>query len=115
MAMIAGLGEGLHYIPGCGHGILVGNRIFLLGISMPAFNHLTDGREHLERPRTTDIPIYDEDQCAICSTAGQISIKADFFQLVLVMPVVHDLPAIVLHDTLATTVFFFRARAPPLA
>ena len=115
MAMVAGLGEGLHYIPGCGHGPPAGNRFFLLGINSSAASHPTDDGQHLERPQSADIPIYDENQCAICSAVGQRSIKADFFQFISVTPLVHDLPAVVLHDAPAATVFSFQARAPPLA
>jgi len=114
LATVAGVGEGLHYIPGCGHGVQVGNRILLLGISVPWDHWMTDDRPRVERPEGQDIPIYDEDQCAICSAVGQSCTSANSAPFVLVMPLVHDLPAVVPRDAPVTAARPFQARAPPL-
>ena len=114
LAIVAGVGEGLHFVPGCGHGVRVGDMVLLLGISLPEGQQPSDGRPHVERPEGQDIPIYDEDQCAICSAVGQSCISADSAQFILVMPLVHDLPAVVLRDARAATARLFQARAPPL-
>jgi hypothetical protein len=114
LAIVTGVGEGLHCIPGCGHGVEVGNRILLLGISLPEHKQSTDGRPGFERPDGQDIPVYDEDLCGICSAIGQSCTSADCVQFVLVMPLVHDLPAVVLCNAPAAAVRFFQARAPPL-
>lgn len=114
IAIVGGVSEGLHHIPGCGHGVEVGNRVFLLAISLPEHTQPTDGRPRVERPVGQDIPIYDEDLCPICSVVGQSCTSGDCVQFVLVMPLVHDLPAIVLDDAPAATVRLFQVRAPPL-
>jgi len=114
LGVVAGVGEGLHCIPGCGHGVEVGDRILLPGISLPEQKEPIDGRPRVERPDGQDIPIYDEDLCAICSAVGQNCTSADCIQFVLVIPLVHDLPAVVLCDAPTATVRLFQARAPPL-
>lgn len=114
LALVAGIGDGLHLIPGCGHGVPVGDRTLLLGISVPWDHRTTDDRPHVERPEGQDIPIYDEDQCAICSVVGQSCTSGDSAPLVLVMPLACDLPAVVLCDAPVATAHPFQARAPPL-
>ncbi len=114
LAVSSGVGEGLHWIPGCGHGIPVGNTVLLLGVGMPDAQRPADGRPHVERPQGRDVPVYDEDQCAICSVVGQSCTSADSVQFVLVVPLVDDLPPIVLGDAPATIAHPFQARAPPL-
>ena len=111
---MAGVGEGLHYIPGCGHGIEIGNRVLLLGLSLPEGRQSLVDRPLVERPNGRDIPIYDEDLCAICSAIGMRFASVHSFQIVQVMPFVYDLPAAVSRDAFAATVRLFQARAPPL-
>jgi len=114
LVILAGVGEGLHCIPGCGHGVEVGNRVLLLGISLPENKQPTDCRRHVERPEGQDIPIWDENLCAICSAVAQSCTSADCVQFVLVTPLVNDLPAVVLCDVPGATGCPFQARAPPL-
>jgi len=114
LAVVAGAGEGLHWIPGSGHGVEVGNQIFLLGISLPEHRQPIHGWSRVERPEGQNIPINDEDLCAICSMVGQSCTSADSVQFVLLVPVVHDLRPVVLCDAPAATPRLFQIRAPPL-
>jgi hypothetical protein len=115
LAIVAGVNEGLHFLPGFGHAVEDGNRVLLLGVGSPGAQRSTDSRVRVERPDGPSIPIYDEDQCAICSVVGQSSMSSDSPQLFLVMPLVHDLPALALCGAPASTGHSFRARAPPRA
>ncbi|MBN1590073.1 MAG: hypothetical protein JW888_11200 [Pirellulales bacterium] len=114
LAIISGVGEGLHWIPGCGHGVLVGNGVLFLGISAPDFPQPVDGCPRVERPQDRDVPIYDEDQCSICSVVGQICMSGGSVQVVLFVPLIEELPAVVLCDAPAAIPLPLRARAPPL-
>ena len=114
LAMISGLGEGLHYIPGCGHGTPVGERLFLLGVGAPIAQLPPDCRLHMERADGPEIPVYDEDQCAICSVIGQKTTTTDSVQFILVVPLVHDLPAASIPAAPTAPIRCFQARAPPL-
>ncbi len=67
LAIIAGVGEGLHWIPGSGHAVVEGNRMLVLGYWLPERPADDDGRAEVNRPDGPSIPICDEDQCAVCS------------------------------------------------
>ncbi len=114
LAIVAAVGEGLHLIPGCGHGVEVGNGVLLLGISLPEDQQPSDGRPLVKRPDAQDIPIYDEDLCAICSVVGQSRTCGDCARIMLVIPLVHDLPRVVLGNAPTPTPRLFSIRAPPL-
>ncbi|MBN1393980.1 MAG: hypothetical protein JW959_03030 [Pirellulales bacterium] len=113
MAVISTFGEGLHYIPGCGHGTPAGEKNFLLGFRLPADQPPPDGKR-LADSEGAGIPLYDEDQCAICSVVGHKVTAGDSFQIILVTPLVYDLPATVLLEAPAADALSFQARAPPL-
>ncbi|MBN2216435.1 MAG: hypothetical protein JW719_03565 [Pirellulales bacterium] len=116
LAIISGVGEGLHWIPGCGHGVWVGDSVVWLGVDVPAAQCPTDGRPGMDRPSSSrDIPIYDEDQCAICSAVARSCATVDSAPLVLAAPLVQDLspaPSCILHTA---NVRPAQARSPPLA
>lgn len=114
LTVISGVGEGLHFVPGCGHATPDGSHYFLLGVGGLAAQFSADGQECVDRHDGSSIPIYDEDQCSICSLIGQHSTAAKSFQFILVMPLVHELPAVAIIDTPVATTCCFQARAPPL-
>ncbi len=113
LAILAGGADWLHWIPGCGHGVPVGDGIVLLGIRVEHNPWATVDRPHVHRPHGQDIPIYSEDECAICSAAAQKCMSDGFVAFILVMPLVHDLPAVAVCDMPALTPRPFQARAPP--
>jgi len=114
LAIVSGVGEGLHWIPGCGHGVPIGNTVMWLGISVPDTRGPADDRPHVGRPQDQDIPVYSEDQCAICSAVGQNCTSVDSAPLPLVVPLVQDLPPVAVCVLPATTIRPSQARAPPL-
>ena len=56
LAIVAGTGEGLHWIPGCGHGVVVGNLVLLIGIDVPDVPRSADGLPGVEPRQGEDIP-----------------------------------------------------------
>jgi len=114
LAIVAGVCEGVHFIPGCGHGVQIGDMVLLLGISLPDGEAPTDGQSHVEYPDGPDIPVYDEDLCAICSAVGQTYSSVGPVQLVLAMPLVDELSAVVPAHLDVEPRRPFQARAPPL-
>ena len=116
LLIVTGGGEALHFIPGYGHGVQFGDIVVVLGINthQECDDQTADGQRHLKRPDGDGIPVYGGDQCAICSVVGQSCTSTEHTQFVLVMPLVHDLPAVVSSDTIAAAARLFQARAPPL-
>ncbi|MBN2577793.1 MAG: hypothetical protein JXB10_02290 [Pirellulales bacterium] len=115
LAIIAGVSEGLHWIPGCGHGVFVGDQILLLGIEAPDAHWPADARIRVERPRSKSIPFYDEDECAICSAVGHVFKSADSVPMTMAAPLVDNLPLFTFCLLPGTRGYSFQARAPPLA
>ncbi|MBN2296008.1 MAG: hypothetical protein JXM70_26485 [Pirellulales bacterium] len=115
LAIIAGVGEGLHLIPGCGHGIELGNRVLLLGVDLPQSDDLPAGDTPCVK-KTSDlkIPIYDEDLCAICSLIGEHCTPSGPFLFIVAMPLRPEVPWIVLDEVSSAVILSFHSRAPPL-
>ncbi|MBN1855196.1 MAG: hypothetical protein JW829_20865 [Pirellulales bacterium] len=114
LAIIAGFGEALHSFPGCGHGVQIGDSIVLLGIRLPDQLGFIDEGSRLEQPNGREIPVYDEAECPICSVVCKTYTAAHVAHLVLVMPLVHDLPADFFRNVPDAALHLFEARAPPL-
>jgi len=112
LTVVSGVGQGLHLIPHCGHAVPVADAFLLLGADVS--ERPMEGSTEVECPRGEDIPVYDEDQCAICSVVGQSCTGTDSFQLVLVLPLAEELPPVVLSEAPGAIAHAFGARAPPL-
>ncbi len=113
LAIIAGVGEGLHFIPGLGHGVMVGERVLVLG-------------EVPDKPRIgldaepccacthggQSVPIVEEDDCPICQIIGA-SFAPDAAAAMPALAVVaeHFLAAPAVAAVPAPAVY--HARAPP--
>jgi len=67
-----------------------------------------------KRPEGPDIPIYGEDECAICAVTGQHSAPTDSAQLFLALPLKPAALRVVLCDVDSEMAHPFQARAPPL-
>jgi hypothetical protein len=114
LAILMGIGApALHSLPGCGHGIQVGNRIILLGICLARVQSGAQAGQQFERG-TQDIPIYDDNECVICSTVGHNFAPAHSPQFAQVIPLVHKLPTAVHRAWREVAAYSFHARAPPL-
>ncbi|MBN2021451.1 MAG: hypothetical protein JW809_01535 [Pirellulales bacterium] len=114
LGIISGVGEGLHWIPGCGHGVPVGDTIVLLGIEAPDAPRPADDHPRVERPRGEDIPIFGEDQCAICSAVGQTYSSFDVVPWSPAAQPVGDLPSVAVWFLPTPSLGRFQARAPPV-
>ena len=114
LTIISGVGEGLHWIPGCGHATPVGDSFLLLGIDLADTDHPTNGRSHVQRPEEPDVPVFDEDECPVCSMVGQTCTAGEFVSHSLEALLVQEcLPPVCLVVSLNTRQLF-HARAPPL-
>lgn len=120
IAIVGGMGEGLHSLPGCGHALRVGNRTVLLGVELPESRRVAGRAEVAEGPRAhgphdePDIPVYDEDLCPICSSVGKVYFSTNGVQFVLTIPLI-QLPPVTFHrDVNNTRGRLFQARAPPV-
>jgi hypothetical protein len=114
-ALVGGAGEGLHLIPGCGHGVEVGQTVVLLGIDPSDAQVPTpDGPSRVASPEKRSIPVYDEDSCAICSAVGEYRHAGGPVQLVLAVPLAHDLPMAAVGEVHTVAACPFQPRAPPL-
>ena len=63
---ISAAGEGLHYLPGCGHAVELPGGYLFLGMSIqpsPSVGHRPTG---VGRPQGDPIPLRDAGTCAIC-------------------------------------------------
>ncbi len=91
LLVIGAAGDALHWVPGCGHGVEVGDTIVWLGIapdtsSPPSEQGFTEGAP-------LSHPVYDEAECGICSAAGNARVLSDApaisqsFPLVQLVPV----------------------------
>lgn len=114
LAIISGIGEGLHWIPGCGHGVAIGDAVLLLGISVPDVPRPDDGRTCIGDREGPRIPVYDEDQCAICSAVGQNCTSVDSPPAILVLQLMQELAPVVHTIAPAIPARSFQARDPPL-
>lgn len=115
LAIVAGVNEGLHLVPGLGHAVEVGSGYLLQGIDLRERRQATESGKGIGHPDGPDIPIYDEDQCAICSAVGQSAASGHGAELYLVVPLGDDLPAFSDGRVSTPTGHCFRPRAPPLA
>lgn len=71
LTLIAGLGEGLHWLPGMGHGLLVGDRVLLLGETpRDPLGGLGSRACCTGVPSDDSLPVLDEDDCPICQILG---------------------------------------------
>lgn len=115
LTIVSGVGEGLHLIPGCGHGVEVGGRVLLFGIEFARPDAPISDWLCVERSDDPNIPMRDEDDCPICSLLARCFSLTSHVQFVLVMPLTHDLPAAVVCAAPSLSLRLHWARAPPLA
>ncbi|MBM4095005.1 MAG: hypothetical protein FJ276_37180 [Planctomycetes bacterium] len=116
LAMVAGLGApALHAIPGCGHGVVIGDRILVLGMRLPGYGCGKADSLQLERSRGPGIPLLDESDCFICAAAGKTCPSAFTPLFTLVMPRLHDVTGARWCERAVGTAHCFRSRAPPVA
>jgi len=71
LTIIAGAGEGLHLIPGLGHGVKVGERVLVLGQTPagPSFGLASFSCCECSGGEGS-LPVLDEDDCPICQIVG---------------------------------------------
>ncbi len=114
LAIVAGLGEALHGLPGLGHGVIVGDRVLVLGDAPPDARGGFAARACCTgAPCGTSLPVYDEDECPICQILGASFAPA----APLLLPALDAVAEPLVADTVAAasrTPAVYHARAPPL-
>jgi len=113
LTIVAGLGEGLHLIPGLGHGVIVGERVLVLGETPdePSIGFNTESCCVCTHGGKS-IPIVDEDDCPICQIIGA-SFAPDAAAAMPALDVVAGQPLSEPPVTAAPAPAFYQARAPP--
>ncbi len=113
LAIIAGVGEGLHFIPGLGHAVLVGERVLVLG-ETPATPSLGPPISPCCEcsSGTGSLPVLGEDDCPVCQILGASFAPAAPPPLLAVDVVARDtLAGLPVAATPAPALY--QARAPP--
>lgn len=116
LGLVAGMGEGLHLIPGCGHGTEVGNVVLWVGCcsfenSRPTNDHDEPG---VTVPGKPPPPIESEEACPICSKLGKHFTLSSPIPVGFVTRLQTEVPVVVLRDVPVETAGMIKARAPPL-
>jgi hypothetical protein len=63
---ISAAGEGLHYLPGCGHAVELPGGYLFLGLSIQRSPNVGQRPTGVGQPRGAPIPLRDAGTCAIC-------------------------------------------------
>ncbi len=115
LTIVAGVGEGLHLIPGMGHGVVVGERVLFLGAvpaAMPMAKPSLGGACCVGTPCGESVPVLDEDDCPICQIVGA-SFAPDAVAMAPAVDVVAAQPTGEPPVAAAPAPAFYQARAPP--
>lgn len=113
-AAISGLGEALHFLPGCGHAVSAGSGYLWMG-KLDAGMRLcrSDGVTRVERPNPNRSPVPTAEQCPICQHFSFASSGVTCVVFVAVSMLAQALPAPDCLQPLPPTAQSFQARAPP--
>ena len=116
LGLVAGVGEGLHLIPGCGHGVEVGNGVLWVGCCGFETPYPTSDHDQPEVtvPGKPAPPIESEEACPICSKLGKHFTLPSPIAVGFVARLQSEAPVVVLRDVPVETAGVIQARAPPL-
>ncbi len=114
LTIVASVDEGLHYIPGFGHAAPEGNGYFLLGITLPDDAPPVSSQTRIAGKSGPDIPIYDEDECPICSAAQTRSLFGEVASFESAESLVCDTPMPVFLSAFSAVGRSSQPRAPPI-
>jgi hypothetical protein len=113
-AAISGLGEGLHFLPGCGHPISAGAGCVWMGWIDPGIRlGPGDGVTRVQCPNQDRSATPTADQCPICQHFSFASSVTAGVVFVAVSMLAQALPASDCPQLPPTTAQSFQARAPP--
>ncbi len=112
---ISAAGEGLHYLPGCGHAVELPGGYLFLGISIqasPSVGHRPTG---VGQPRGAPIPLRDAGTCAICEFFAHSPSPTAMAVAVPALELLGHLAAAVRVDVDLVRLLPAQARGPPAA
>ena len=112
-ALLSGVGEGFHYLPGCGHPVSAGNTYLWLGALTPGMSLGTGDRTtRVERPIKNRSPVATA-ECPICQHFSFASSTVTRVVFVAVSALTQALPALDCPQPPPAAARPFQARAPP--
>lgn len=113
-AVVSAVGEGWHFVPGCGHIVELPHGYAILGLTVAKSNASAPIRYPGAGPRQGDsLPCYGEDECPICRLCAEGKSAAQPAGFCLVLAILHAVPAPPVGLALASARQPFDARAPP--
>lgn len=114
-ALTAGVGEGWHLVPGCGHAVELPGGYVFVGLASPKSTSFPDaGSPGVGRSQDDSPPCCDEDECPICRLSGQGKLRAEAVGFCLGFAVLHGVPPTPPEISQARTRQPFDPRAPPI-
>jgi len=109
------VGEGLHWLPGCGHAVPLPGGYVFVGIDKAQAGPFADGNTPGITRQPCDWPlVLDEDECPICRLLATGQSPGQTVAFLLHSPIGEHLLAIFAGDVHLQTARAFQARAPPL-
>jgi len=115
-AVLSGIGEGLHFVPGSGHAVELPNGLYYLGLAKPQRGRSPgDGTSGVGRQEHDSPLVLDEDECAICGHLSKEQSRAKAVNFQLALPIRQDVPQIASLPVDAQPLQPFHARAPPIS
>lgn len=114
-AVPAGMGEGLHLIPGCGHAVELPGAYFLIGLARSESTAVADPSPAVRHRQGDSCLCYGEDECPICRLSAQGQWTGDTARPLSLVPVVSHLRTLTFQVAPAFAPRPFDARAPPIA
>lgn len=113
LTIITCVNEGLHFVPGFGHAAVEGDKLLLLGITLPNDGTPASSGACVGKENSLDNPILDEDECPVCSATGKHSSSGDSVSFDLAASLVNEALIHTPSPAIAATGRDFLPRAPP--
>jgi hypothetical protein len=114
-AAVSGAGEGLHFLPGCGHATAVPGGLLYFGVAKRQWTASVDWGGALVGRQAGQGPlIRAEDECAICTHVARGQALGQAVHSPMTLPLLEYLPAVVIPAFSGGLGGRYRARAPPI-
>jgi len=115
LALVFGVGEGWHFIPGCGHAFDLPGECVFVGRASPKTAFSRDaGSPGVVRSESDSVPCYDEDECPICHLCAQGKLRAEAAGFCPALAALHRVPVVAPRIAQPRSRQAFDARAPPI-
>jgi hypothetical protein len=112
---VSAAGEGLHYLPGCGHAVELPDGYLFLGLSIQRSPGVGQSPAGVRQPRGVPLPLRDAGTCAICEFFGHSPSSTATVTAVPALDLVGDLALALPVDVDLVRLLPAQARGPPAA